>query len=588
MKKIVKKVNSLFICAVIIFSSTSTFAANIIYSPTIQETASTSLPQGSAEVVSPSANVYNSQVTTDAQVIADVYTAISVDYDHILDIIEDGNNFYCIDPNGTMVRSGWRKIGKASFAHYAPVEDFPYNYIWAYFTTSGRAVKATGGNMKRYKIGNYTYAFNEYGQLLTGFFNESGEMWNSLHDNSPLDLLDGDSGNLYYADENYGNLKSGWMRIDNTKEEIYPNKTFLWLYFNPSNFRLVRSTGNNYKSVNIDGLTYAFDDLGIMLTGLEAYYYNESHGGNTSKMVYFAEDGHEIKNGFVNIDYESSEDTWSEIYDDEDYEDEDITVYLSRTGAMYRNTIKKIGSSYYGFDENGVLVKGLSVWNNGNYIGTVSLDETSGKDFISMGIYHDKRNGTSTLSADDTIHYFDSNGKRRTNATLHFDDESYTYEASSNGGYNQVANKKCYSHGLLLKPPSGIRYGVYVSNPTQNSYNMEELVNADATVVGSNGQAVSSTGNAMRDEDDNYWLVSGSKLLNVYEVSVRKSGGSYQFRGTGNNGNETWVDFGEKDANGKTCVLQVTPNGTRLSNGAITAYQTRISSDSALNFKISR
>ena len=140
MKNIVKKINSLFICAVVIFYSTSTFAANIIYSPTVQETAAVSLPQGSAEVVSPSANVYNPQGTTDAQVIADVYTAISVDYDHILDIIEDGNNFYCIDPNGTMVRSGWRKIGKASFAHYAPVEDFPYNYIWAYFTTSGRAV----------------------------------------------------------------------------------------------------------------------------------------------------------------------------------------------------------------------------------------------------------------------------------------------------------------------------------------------------------------------------------------------------------------------------------------------------------------
>ena len=63
-----------------------------------------------------------------------------------------------------------------------------------------------------------------------------------------------------------------------------------------------------------------------MLTGLEAYNYNELHGGNTSKVVYFDEDGREIRNGFVSIDYDTDT-AWSDVYDDDMYEIEITKVH---------------------------------------------------------------------------------------------------------------------------------------------------------------------------------------------------------------------------------------------------------------------
>ena len=570
----------------------SAYGSNIIYSPATKETTVIQKPVEDSAIISKEEAYYNSNSNSvvgnsSEQVVGDIYIAKSIDYDNVHNILEDGGNFYCLDPDGTIVRSGWRKISKASFANYAPVEDFPYSFIWAYFLSNGRAVKASSGKMRKYQIGNYSYAFNEYGQMLTGFFNEEGEMWNESREQSPFDLMNGENDYLYYADENYGNLKTGWLKVDNTKEDIYPNKVFLWLYFNPTNFRITKSTGDNYKSLSIDGYTYAFDDLGIMLTGLEAYNYNELHGGNTSKVVYFDDEGREVKNGFVSIDY-STDDAWSDVYDDDMYEDEDIIVYMNRTGNMYRDTIKKIGNNtYYGFDDNGVVVRGLSVWNGGHFVATIDTEMTDGKEYISSGNYRDKRGNSGTITSGDTIHYFDSSGKRRNSATIEFADDRYSYEGNNNGGYDKSTNKKLYSHGILIKPPMDVKYGIFIQNPTKDSYSMKELVKTNNYVVGRTGNII--TGNdIIKDNDDNYIVVQGGSLSNVYNVEIRKSGGRLQFRSTNSKGNETWFDFGEKDSRGRTCVLDVLPNGTSVSGGATSAYQGMIESDAALNFKITR
>lgn len=583
-----KKLNISTLAFILMISNVTAFAdANIIIAPTRQpettqayasNTYSESVSPGN--VLRPQAEEYHDAGTSPSSQIVSSYTYDSgtVDYYHIYDIIEDNNNYYCYE-NGVMVRNGWRKISRQSFAEFAPVDTYHDAYIWAFFSSNGRAIKASNEKIRKAKIGDYYYAFNEYGQLLVGFFNDNGEMWDDTLTEDPFELLD-DRNSLYHSNESSGVMTTGWYRMQNTSSR-YPNKNTIWLYFNPSTFKITRSTGNNYKSLNLNGKTYAFDDKGVMLTGFEPSQYNEEHGGS-SKTVYFGEDGAEIKNGFYNIDL--SDDYVYEKYEEYDDSDEDITIYLSKNGQVYRNMIKKIGASHYGFDANGVVLKGLTIWNGSSYVATIDTESTDGKSFITNGIYKEKNGGSRVLGNSDVLHYFDYRGKRQTSCKIEFSDNTYTYEANSGGAITGTHNKKYYVHGILMKPEDA-KYGVYIQNPTKQNYTMSELSNTSNIVVNSSG-TVQSGSNIIKDEDDRYWLITGSALKNVYTVSIRKSGGSYYFRSTNSSGHEAWIPFGEKDAQGRTCVEQVLANGTRLSNGAVSYYQTKIGSEQAINFYI--
>ena len=589
MRKIsLKKLNIATLAFVLMLSNVATFAdANIIIAPTkatetvpaySSNTYSDSVSPGN--VLRPVAEEYQDSVVSPASQVISAYTydTATIDNISILDIVEDNNNYYCYQ-NGALVRDGWRKISRRSFAEFAPVDAYDNDYIWAFFTSNGRAIKAGSEKIRKATIGDNTYAFNEYGQLLVGFFNDNGEMWNESTSEDPFDLLD-DRNSLYHADESTGILTVGWYHLRNTTSR-YPNKDSIWLYFNPSTFKITRSTGNNYKSQKINGYNYAFDDKGVMLTGFEASQYNEDHGGST-KTVYFASDGRELRDGFFNVDL--SDDYSYERYEEYDDSDEDITIYLSKSGQVYKNMIKKIGSGYYGFDENGVLLRGLTIWNNSNYVATIDTESTNGKSFISSGIYKAKNGGSAILNDSDVLHYFDYRGKKVTSGKIDFGDNIYTYEANNSGAINGVHNKKYYVHGLLMKPEDS-KYGVYIQNPTQTNYTMAELANTYNVVVNSSG-TVQSGSPVFKDDDDKYWLVSGSTLKNVYTASIKKNGNKYYFRSTNPEGKDAWIPFGEKDIQGKTCVEEILPNGTRLGNGAISSFQTKITSDQAMNFYI--
>ena len=591
-KNIFIKLNISILSLVLLFSNTIAFAeANIIIAPTNTPPTSTNdmlysydsygniIPGSGISITNPDNNT--NIINKEAEVMSTfAYDAGSIDYITVHHIVEENNNFYCYE-NGLPVRNGWRKISRNSFASFAPIDKYHDSYIWAYFTSSGRAIKASSGSIKKVKIGNYDYAFNEYGQLLLGFFNDNGDMWYESESEDPFDLLD-DRNSLYHANESSGVLTSGWYKMRNTTSR-YPNKDSIWLYFSPSTFKITRSTSNNYKSLTINGNTYAFDDNGVMLTGFEASKYNEEHGG-TIKNVYFGMDGAEIKNGFFNLNMDD-EYTY-EMFEDyeEQYDDDDITIYLNKNGRIYRNMIKKIGASYYGFDQNGVLLKGLTVWNGREYVATVDTDSTNGKDFMSKGIYCQKYGGMSTLSNNDVLHYFDYNGKRITSGKIDLSDNTYTYVANNSGAITGTHNKKYYVYGLLVKPEES-KYGVYIKNPTKTNYTMSEVADSDNIVVNSNGSVLNGS-DVLKDDDDNYWLINGNKLINVYNTNIRKSGEVCYFRSTGQNGRDEWIPFGDKDAYGRTCVEAVTPNGTRLADEAISSYQTKIHSDQAINFYI--
>ena len=570
--KILKKLNIFCIIIGLLIGSVNSYGASVIYAPTTVPTVSAN-DGNSGSVIMPESEVYAS-LNEDASM---------ANYYAVFNIFENNGNYYCND-NGKLVVNAWRKISKYSFAQFAPVDDFPEEYIWAFFGAGGKALKSTNGKIRKYAIGNSYYAFNEYGQMLQGFFNESGEMWDERSEQNPFYLINDDKENLYHADEISGALTSGWLIYAGNVEK-YPNKNIIWLYFNPSTHRVTRTTSSNYKSMTINGSTYAFDDVGIMLTGFEAYQYNEEHGGNTSRVPYFNESGAEVKNGFMNVDFE---DEWaSDIYENDEYDDYDnITIYLNKNGKMYKNTIKQIDSGYYGFDDNGVMVKGLSVWNGNEYVTTINAEQTSIKQYINSGKYVDRNGVTRTLSSNDEVHYFNQNGKRVTSSvSIEFREGSYTFSANNLGALNGLHNKKYYAHGILMKPESGVKFGVYIPDPVKENYTMAELELAGAVVVNSSGTVINST-TGQKDENDYYWLVNGSRFLNVYSVNVKKQGTKYYFRGTNSKGNEEWIEFGEKDHYGRTCVTDVMTNGKRTSSGAVSYYQVKITNENALNFTI--
>lgn len=597
MMKTNKKLNLLFVSALLTNALLlNTFAANIIYAPakedaTIASTASgkdaEQLLQDRIENAGPAAGIINSNKyseNTYAPSDVDMVETYSSDANVVLSskvytITEENNNFYCY-ANDIKVRNAWCMISRESFSQFAPVTDFKSQYCWFYFGSTGKAIKASSGSIKKVKIDDNYYAFNEYGQMLQGFFNDSGTCWNEEESEDPFDLM-GSAENLYHADEQSGVLTAGWLKLKNTTER-YENKNVIWMYFNPSNFRAVKSNSNNFKSMKIDGKTYGFDDCGVMLTGFEGVKYNEEHGGDTSKKVYFAEDGSEITSGFVKVDTE--DETFEEMYDDT-YED--VTIYLNKSGKMYQNVIKKIGSSYYGFDTKGALIKGLSVWRNGQHVATIDTESTNGKDFAIMGNYRTKDGSSETIRSGDTVHYFDNtSGARRTSVNnIEFEDNNYSFAGTNNGGYNGIHSNRYYSNGIQMKPVES-NYCLCISNPTKSTYSVRELCNNSQVIVLNKSGSKQTSTNGIRDENDNYFLINGGHFVNYYTVPVKYSSGTYYFKSENNNGSEVWIKFGDKDAQGKTCVAEYKDNGSRLSNGAVTAYQIRPTSDLALNFYI--
>lgn len=542
----------------------NTFAANIIYSPKTAKTDETTS-------VTPQ-SVYNEQVENMGPAASGVdseesYQSSSTISDKTYSILEKDNNLYCYE-NNIPVSNVWCMVDKHIFSQFAPTDNFEGDYIWAYFGAGGKAVKGSSGSFKKVKIDGKYYAFNEYGQMLCGFFNNSADMWLERDNEDPFDLISSGD-NLYHADEKTGELTTGWYKFNGTTSR-YENKNTIWMYFNPSNHRAVRTTGNEFKSMTIDGKTYGFDDNGVMLTGFEGMAYNESHGGSTSKQVYFADDGAEVKAGFVsvNLDDETIEERYDESY-------EDVTIYLNKSGKMYKDTINNVNGSYYGFDPNGAVVKGLSVWRDGKYIATIDTESTDGKKFATSGYYVKKDGSSGSLSSNDVVIYFDKvDGKRKTSVTsIEFSDENYGFAGSNSGGYNGSHSGKFYANGLLMKPAED-KYGFYIISPTKSSYSMQEICgNSSVYVINKSGSRQTSS-SALKDDDDNYILLDSSGyFINIYTVPVKRNGGSYYFKSTKSGGGEDWIPFGTKDSRGKTCKT-----------GYGTDYQAHISSSMALNF----
>ena len=449
------------------------------------------------------------------------------------DFGDSSTNTYYFGSNGAMVTNTWVAIDPSIVNNTGDVVPSAY---WYYFGATGKAVKANGSNsLKRTTIDGKKYAFNEYGQMLTGWITENGEVINP-DDDDPFSTA------LYYGgDENDGVLHSGWLvYLDGTTIEKHEDKNVLYFYFNPSNNKKTAGTGDDYETKRIDNRMYAFDNNGIMQSGWDAYA--------TDNAVYYSaeDDGHQVKKGWV---YAVPDEKINQSnYND----DEEKYMYFLSGGSMVQDKTYKVNGKKYAFSNNGIMQKGIVFYNaNGTYFGTVDLDETKGEDVSKLGKFVFKRrdgnttqgaypdgadgDGNKSFTETDfkamTVEYFGSDGARRTGQNnVEFADDTYTFSTGNNGAHHGINKKKYYSLGILLKASPDIRYGLYASGSdalTTNAFTNWKDNTVNWEVINTTGGQVKGSKTAKKDADGNYWMIDpvSNYVKGIYDVEVKYTSG---------------------------------------------------------------
>lgn len=494
--------------------------------------------------------------------------------DYFLEDYGDGSNCYYFGSNGAMVTNTWVAIDPAIVSNQG---DYVPTVYWYYFGATGKATKASdlaSGGVKKVTIDGKKYAFNSNGQMLTGWIDQTGATIGE-DEEDPFNAA------IYYAGgDNDGVLRSGWLTYYDGASAgigggVFEDRAVLYFYFNPSNNVKVgidregnsqsdaytdNANAGDYKTKKINGRTYAFTaGSGVMLSEWDGFY-NQSATVSENKRVYFSaeDDGHQVKKGWiyavpdVNID------------DDAYYDDEEKYMYFQNSGDITADKIKKINGKYYGFNRFGVMQTGLVVYyKDGTFYKKFNGDNTKGEELAkrSMGrngdnepiqftknpnngfIVVDKASNGINPTFEGKIHYFGSDGSRRTGAnSIEFADDTYTFSSDNNGHYEGTKKKKYYSNGILLKASADLRYGIAVNKASESctDYDWETTpyTAADGSfngfiVLNTGGSLVKGSDTSKKDADGNYWLIAKtpirttqgligtSELIGIWSVDVR-------------------------------------------------------------------
>ncbi|MDO5563674.1 MAG: hypothetical protein Q4F88_00375 [Eubacteriales bacterium] len=429
--------------------------------------------------------------------------------------VEDySNNNYYFGSNGAMVVNTWVAVDPSVVSNTNT--DNPPSAYWYYFQSNGKAYKATTGYTKK-TIDGKKYAFNEYGQMLTGWINGSGEVISEDEDDPFKDAL------FYGGGENDGVLRTGWHTYtDGAVADEYSDLDVVWVYFNTN---CEKNSGNN-TTKKINGKTYLFDENGVMQTGWQDL--NENTWSNTVTKKYYSDenDGHLVKKGWI---YEVPD----KDIDEEDSKDEEYRwFYAGSSGEYYVNGIKKVNSKYYAFDKKGIMKTGLVIVDEkGEFYNTINLDYTNGYDLTKLNTRRTKDQPNGTLTVDVTgnykVHYFVSNGERQTGTiNIDFADDTYTFVSDNNGGFKgyKSSQKKYYTNGLLLKADKDIKYGiVYATSSTTTPYKVDKD-SENLIVVTSAGAKAATKPGFKKDGDGNYWVLGAdSSFVRIVTCEVRYS-----------------------------------------------------------------
>jgi glucan-binding YG repeat protein len=460
--------------------------------------------------------------------------------------LEDYNgNAYYFGQNGAMVTNTWVAVESSRVENQD--EYVPDNY-WYYFQASGKAMKGQTAGIKKTTIDGKKYAFNEYGQMCTGWIDAGGKTINPDDNENPFE-----NATYYAGGDNDGVLRAGWVTYyDGYDGDGYAAEyTNLYFYFNTSN-----NTKYADQTKKINGRTYAFDDNGVMMSGWDVYDYNQAliNGGT----AYFSsdDDGHQVKKGWVYAVPAADIDPKAYADDEEKY------MYFNASGEIVRDSFKKINGKYYVFNRGGIMKTGLVIWapdsvqhfdsytsqynySDYKFVETFDLDWATGEELSKRGrvrygdedneyfyvytsgevrsnyrggTYYARKSDTETRATKGDFwgndktgyvvmfpgdievgtqlkwHNFAADGSRKTGVnTVEFADDNFgVYTTSSGDKGSGTFAKKYYSLGVQLKANADIRYGIYNT--------------ATAAVVGetvTNGQPLAPQ--ASKQTGSDYW-----------------------------------------------------------------------------------
>ena len=295
-------------------------------------------------------------------------------------------NWYYVQADGSLLRDGWHEVdGKTC---YFDANGYNYRNRWItlengnrrylgedgalkkdeWFVISGKDSRnsdyhnwyyaGSDGNVimdKWYKIDGEYYCFNASGVMRTGWLTESAE--------------EADEDDSYYYCGEDGARVTGWQYLeipdnwsDDEDVEDYINEhgtTYAWFYFSRNGKKKYSSGGK--REMNVDGVTYCFDDDGIM------HYGWVKLSGTTPEMEgyrYFYEPKSE--NDQTYILGEKVESAWLNIVGPSDLGGSGVEAwfYLDTSGKPVCGKendyeVEKIHDDYYVFDMYGEAQYGL-------------------------------------------------------------------------------------------------------------------------------------------------------------------------------------------------------------------------------------
>ena len=366
--------------------------------------------------------------------------------------VESDGDYYFVNSAGEKITNDWRLT--------SPYDDENAEEQWFYFQSSGK--RAEG---KKLLIKGKTYFFNDEGEMLTGWVQESGDTWD---EGSTDDVKNTDT---YYCDETGARLESTWVydyapsvdRDDSGDEDEHH-------YYLKSSGKV--ATG---KQSNIKGQTYFFDNTGKMLSGwvaktdsdagyVEIWKDDEEYtelnlAALSDDSVYFCgdeDDGHMKKNKWIKL--------WNnKMYGLEDDDEDKYWFYIEKNGEVYIPSASDTTVTKYKFvDGEGENVIGDVFEQNGDPIG-VTEKKINGKTYLFDA--NGQMVSKFVMGSDNLMYYYGGSdeGDRKDGSLSIKDDagESYrfyfaTENKPSQGYYNAAGitgakSGKLYDHGFLVK-----------------------------------------------------------------------------------------------------------------------------------------
>lgn len=437
-------------------------------------------------------------------------------------IKDDDGNYSYVNEDGAKVVDQWVHIQEENTGVSGEAEG------WYYFGSNGNAYRrteSTEGIYKKTVNGKY-YAFDDNGKMLYGWVDEDG---NQVDPDTEDPFTEG---TYYFGDADDGVMRrTQWMEYTEGSDDQsnvdgidYSDYDSLWFYFDSSGKKYAAGSSQMVEK-SINGYKYSFDQNGVMLSSWvdttastssanNAKYYSDSDAGQMKKNTWVYAVPAEYMNANGENDNENGTERW---------------FYVGTNGKVYANTIKKINSKKYMFNEDGVMETGFVLTDSADdFSESIDPEDLTKDDFSSdAGIIAQALNGGKNL------YYFGADeqkdGAMRTGKavkvelsddtyTFGFDKQGKAYGAAGDGP--ELVSNKYYLNGLLLNADADNRYGI-VTDKDGNEY-----------VVGTSGAVVKGGHKAAKDGNDSYVLIVGDMFYGYVEedhAPLWKDGAYYRY-----------------------------------------------------------